>query len=52
MDIWNILFFIFLIIIGLYVISIVIESSVKRGINSSVIGQYLEEKGFKENKKK
>jgi hypothetical protein len=40
-------------IIGLLVLSVIIESAVRRGINSSIIGQYLKEKhGIKENRKK
>jgi len=40
-------------IIGIIVISVVIESAVRRGINSSTIGLYLKEKhGIKENRKK
>ncbi|MGB2992539.1 MAG: hypothetical protein WBB47_07905 [Paenisporosarcina sp.] len=44
--------FIVLSIISLLVLFIVIESAVTRGINNSIVGQYLEKKnGVKENKK-
>jgi hypothetical protein len=39
-------------IVGLFILYIVIETAVRRGINSSIIGQSLEKKyGFKEEKK-
>lgn len=39
-------------IISLLVLYIVIEAAVRKGINNSVIGQFLEKKhGFKEDKK-
>lgn len=39
-------------IIGFFILYIVIETAVRRGINSLIIGQFLEEKhGFKEDKK-
>lgn len=44
--------FIILSIIWLLILFIVIESAVTRGINNSIVGQYLEKKnGVKENKK-
>ncbi|MEV5113378.1 hypothetical protein MRBL20_001503 [Peribacillus frigoritolerans] len=39
-------------IVGLFILYIVIETAVKKGINSSIIGQFLEKKyGIKEDKK-
>ncbi|KQU15300.1 hypothetical protein ASG65_27370 [Bacillus sp. Leaf13] len=39
-------------IVGLFILYIVIETAVRRGINSSIIGQCLEKKyGIKEDKK-
>jgi hypothetical protein len=35
---------IFLYLIGLFILCIVIETAVRRGINSSIIGRYIEEK--------
>jgi hypothetical protein len=52
MDPMSVAFLIFVIIFGIVVISLFIESAVKRGINNSIVGQYLKEKGFKEHKKK
>ncbi|MDO6654403.1 hypothetical protein [Anaerobacillus sp. 1_MG-2023] len=41
-----------LFIVSLFILYVVIESAVRRGINSSVIGKYLEEKhGMKEEHK-
>lgn len=38
--------------IGLFILYIVIETAVRKGINNSVIGQFLEKKyGVKEDKK-
>ncbi|MBS4175552.1 hypothetical protein [Bacillus sp. FJAT-49736] len=47
MDIMSVTFIICIIVFGLLVISWVIESAVKRGINNSLVGQYPEEKGYK-----
>ncbi|GAE26645.1 hypothetical protein JCM9140_2729 [Halalkalibacter wakoensis JCM 9140] len=42
---------ILLFIVGMFILSIVIETAVRRGINSSVVGQFLEKKyGVKEEK--
>ncbi|MEB2629927.1 hypothetical protein SOP94_15830 [Peribacillus frigoritolerans] len=39
-------------IVGVFILYIVIETAVRRGINHSIIGQFLEEKyGMKEDKK-
>ncbi|ADU29341.1 hypothetical protein [Evansella cellulosilytica] len=42
-------------IVGLFILYIIIETAVRRGINSSMIGQYLEKKygikDIRENKK-
>ncbi|MFF2289058.1 hypothetical protein [Peribacillus butanolivorans] len=39
-------------IVGLFILYIVIESAVRKGINSSIIGQFFEKKyGIKEDKK-
>mgnify|MGYP003526535712 FL=1 len=39
-------------IVSLFILYIVIETAVRRGINSSIIGQFLEKKnGIKEDKK-
>ncbi len=39
-------------VVGVFILYIVIETAVKKGINSSKIGQFYEEKdGIKENKK-
>ncbi|MFD4932297.1 hypothetical protein ACFWMS_26095 [Peribacillus butanolivorans] len=39
-------------IVGLFILYIVIESAVRKGINNSIIGQFLEKKyGIKEDKK-
>ncbi|MEH7505967.1 hypothetical protein V7152_29135 [Neobacillus drentensis] len=39
-------------IVGLFILYIVIETAVRRGINSSIIGQFLEKKyGIKGDKK-
>lgn len=39
-------------VIGLFILYIVIETAVRKGINSSIIGRYLEKKyGIKEDKK-
>ncbi|MEC0272292.1 hypothetical protein [Peribacillus frigoritolerans] len=39
-------------IVGVFIIYIVIETAVRRGINHSIIGQFLENKyGMKEDKK-
>jgi hypothetical protein len=39
-------------IVGLLILYIVIETAVRRGINGSVVGQFLEKKyGLKDNKK-
>ncbi|MFJ7310007.1 hypothetical protein [Peribacillus frigoritolerans] len=39
-------------IVGLFILYIVIETAVRKGINSSIIGQLLEKKyGIKEDKK-
>jgi hypothetical protein len=39
-------------IVGLFILYIVIETAVRKGINSSIIGQFLEMKyGIKEDKK-
>ncbi|MEY8734512.1 hypothetical protein AB9M92_19970 [Peribacillus frigoritolerans] len=39
-------------IVGLFILYIVIETAVRKGINSSIIGQFLENKyGVKEDKK-
>ena len=44
--------FIILSIIWLLILFIIIESAVTRGINNSIVGQYLEKKnGVKENEK-
>jgi hypothetical protein len=40
----NIIIPIVLYIVGLFILYIVIETAVKRGINSSIIGQFLEKK--------
>ncbi|MFY0783217.1 hypothetical protein AB1K18_23440 [Peribacillus simplex] len=46
-----IIFFIFL-IVGLFILYIVIETAVRKGINNSIIGQFHEKKyGVKEDKK-
>ncbi|MCM3674673.1 hypothetical protein M3699_12440 [Peribacillus simplex] len=46
-----IIFFVYL-IIGLFIFYIVIETAVRKGINNSIIGQFLEKKyGVKEDKK-
>ncbi|WP_148357810.1 hypothetical protein [Peribacillus simplex] len=46
-----IIFFVYL-IIGLCILYIVIETAVRKGINNSIIGQFLEKKyGVKEDKK-
>ncbi|WP_309476946.1 hypothetical protein [Bacillus sp. ISL-34] len=46
-----VIFFVYL-IIGLFILYIVIETAVRKGINSSIIGQFLEnEYGVKEDKK-
>ncbi|MDV7767691.1 hypothetical protein ABGT24_00070 [Peribacillus frigoritolerans] len=38
--------------VGLFILYIVIETAVRKGINSSIIGQFLENKyGIKEDKK-
>lgn len=38
--------------VGLFILYIVIETSVRKGINSSIIGQFIEKKyGIKEDKK-
>ncbi|WP_456275235.1 hypothetical protein [Bacillus sp. AK128] len=43
---------IFVYIISLFILYIVIETAVRRGINSSIIGRYLEKKyGVSETKK-
>ena len=43
---------IFLYIVGIFILYIVIETAVRRGINSSIIGQFLEKKyGIKGDKK-
>ncbi|MCM3409650.1 hypothetical protein [Metabacillus litoralis] len=43
---------IILYIVGIFTLYIVIETAVRRGINSSIIGQFLEKKyGIKEDKK-
>lgn len=43
---------IILYIVGIFILYIVIETAVRRGINSSIIGQFLEKKyGIKEEKK-
>lgn len=43
---------IILYIVGIFILYIVIETAVRRGINSSIIGQFLEKKyGIKEDKK-
>ncbi|MFI8496691.1 hypothetical protein ACIGC1_28325 [Peribacillus butanolivorans] len=40
-------------IVGLFILYIVIETAVRKGINSSIIGQFLENKyGIKEDDKK
>jgi hypothetical protein len=44
MDGWSIVLFVFVIIIGIIGLYEVIQSTVRRGINTSIIGQYLEEK--------
>ncbi|MDM5312244.1 hypothetical protein [Peribacillus frigoritolerans] len=39
-------------IVGVFILYIVIETAVRRGINHSIIGQFLEKKyGMKEDKK-
>ncbi|MDF9759402.1 hypothetical protein OKW24_001175 [Peribacillus simplex] len=39
-------------IVGLFILYIVIETAVRKGINSSIIGQFLEKKyGIKEDEK-
>ncbi|MEF2098339.1 hypothetical protein V3595_27615 [Bacillus sp. CFBP9009] len=39
-------------IVGLFILYMVIETAVRKGINSSIIGQFLEKKyGIKEDKK-
>ncbi|MFE4133828.1 hypothetical protein [Peribacillus sp. YIM B13482] len=39
-------------LVGLFILYIVIETAVRKGINSSIIGQFLEKKyGIKEDKK-
>lgn len=39
-------------VIGIFILYVVIETAVRRGINSSIVGQYLEEKdGMKVDKK-
>jgi hypothetical protein len=52
MDPMGVSFTIFVIIFGLIIISWVIESAVKRGINNSIISQYLKTKDIeiKDNK--
>jgi hypothetical protein len=48
----NIIIPIALYIVGLFMLYIVIETAVRRGINSSIIGQFLEKKyGIKGDKK-
>lgn len=43
---------IFIFLVSLFIFYIVIETAVRRGINSSIIGRYLEEKyNIKEDKK-
>ncbi|MDC3413249.1 hypothetical protein NC797_14410 [Aquibacillus sp. 3ASR75-11] len=43
---------IFLYLVGLFILYIVIETAVRRGINSSIIGRYIEDKyDIKKNKK-
>ncbi|MBN8209012.1 hypothetical protein JI666_09670 [Bacillus sp. NTK071] len=43
---------ILLYVIGIFILYVVIETAVRRGINSSIVGQYLEEKyGMKVDKK-
>ncbi|MEC0299186.1 MULTISPECIES: hypothetical protein [Peribacillus] len=38
--------------VGLFILYIVIETAVRKGINSSIIGQFIEKKyGIKEDKK-
>ncbi|WP_082234613.1 hypothetical protein [Halobacillus massiliensis] len=40
-------------LIGLFILYIIIETAVRRGINSSIIGQYLEKKyGMQDTRKK
>lgn len=40
-------------IVGLFILYIIIETAVRRGINSSIIGQYLEKKyGIKDIREK
>lgn len=47
----NIIISIVLYIVGIVILYIVIETAVRRGINSSIIGQFLENKyGIKEDK--
>lgn len=48
----GIIFTIFYGFVGLFILYIVIETAVRKGINSSIIGQFLESKyGIKEDKK-
>jgi hypothetical protein len=48
----NIIIPIVLYLVGLFILYIVIETAVRRGINSSIIGQFLEKKnGIKGDKK-
>lgn len=48
----NLIGSIILYIVGLFVLYIVIETAVRKGIDSSIVGRYLEKKhGIKEHKK-
>jgi len=48
----DIIFAIIAYLIGLFILYVVIETAVRRGINSSIIGKFLEDKyGIKEEKK-
>ncbi len=49
----DIIFAIIAYLIGLFILYVVIETAVRKGINSSIIGKFLEEKyGIKEEEKK
>ncbi|MDQ0223851.1 hypothetical protein [Metabacillus niabensis] len=48
----DIIFSIIAYLIGLFILYVVIETAVRKGINSSIIGKFLEDKyGIKEEKK-
>ncbi|MGN7940089.1 hypothetical protein [Virgibacillus sp. 6R] len=48
----DIIFSIIAYLIGVFILYVVIETAVRKGINSSIIGKFLEDKyGIKEEKK-